>query len=520
MSHEIDAHSLDRALALKPTLNEVHHNRGDVLTNLKRSEEAAQAYAIWLKDNSEHPFTKGKFLHQKMLCCDWQGVSELITEIEEDLSAGKASAEPFGWQGVATSSRSLQLCAELYVKKRHPPNLKNFKRLFNHDKLRVGYLSGELRAQATSHLLVGVLEFHDKSNFDIYGIDNGWDDNSEVRRRINATLRRIIDVSQLTDEAAAGEIAKNEIDIMVNLNGYFGYNRMGVFAQRPAPIQVNYLGFPGTLGASYIDYVIADRCVVPLNDREFYTEKIAYLPGCYQANDREKQIASRVFTRNECSLPQIGFVFCCFNNSYKITADVFARWMRILKRVDGSVLWLLKDNASVVSNLRQQAASRGVCPERLVFAERMDLPDHLARHSLADLFLDTLPCNAHTTASDALWTGLPVITQIGQTFTGRVAASLLHAIGLPDLVTTTSQAYEDLAVYLATNPDKLAFIKCKIVENRLTTSLFDTERIARQIEAAYTRMYERYRAGLPPDHIDVPDVAVLQRKGQKSISAN
>jgi len=274
-----------------------------------------------------------------------------------------------------------------------------------------------------------------------------------------------------------------------------------VFAQRPAPIQVNYLGFPATLGASYSDYIIADRQVIPPSDREFYTEKVLYLPDCYQANDRKRAIAPRTFSRVECGLPQTGFVFCCFNNNFKITAEVFDRWMRILTNVEGSVLWLLEDNARVAANLRKEAKARNVDPERLVFAQRMPLADHLARHRLADLFLDTLPYNAHTTASDALWAGLPVLTQIGETFPGRVAASLLNAIALPELITTTPQAYEDLAIELAANTEKLAAIKRKLANNRLTTPLFDTQLYARRLDAAYTAMYERYQAGLAPEHI-------------------
>jgi len=497
--------SYDRALALNPDLKEVHHNRGDVLGNLKRHDEAANAYALWLKVNPQHPFTKGKFLHQKMLCCDWKDVDQLVAEIDKDLASGKPSAEPFGWQSVATSPRSLQICAELYAQNKFPENIKYFrsKPYGTSRKIRVGYSSGELRSQATSHLLAGVWELHDNSRFEIYGIDNGWDDQSEIRRRINAAVSRVIDISQLSESAAVAAILENEIDILVNLNGYFGLHRMEVFAHRPAPIQVNYLGFPGTLGASYIDYIIADQYVIPPDHKEFYTERVVYLPHCYQPNDRKRQIGSRVFTRVDCGLPHSGFVFCCFNNNYKITPDVFDCWMRILKQVDGSVVWLLEDNAHASTNLRKEAAIRGVHPERLVFAKRMSLPDHLARHRVADLFLDTVPCNAHTTASDALWAGLPVLTRVGETFPGRVGASLLNAIGLPELITSKPQTYECLAVNLATNPDKMALIKRKLADNLLTTPLFDTKLLTKHLEAAYAEMYNRHCAGLPPDHIYV-----------------
>ncbi len=496
----------DKALTLNPNLVNAWFGRGNVFSDLKRYEEAADAYARVLKADPQHPFTKGRLLHHKMLSCDWRAVDALIAEIDDDVNAGKPSAEPFGWQGVARSQRSLQLCAEIFNKETHPENSKAAAdyRLANHKKIRIGYSSGELREQATSHLIVGVLELHDQSRFEIYGVDNGWDDRSVIRKRINASVKKIIDISNLSDASAAAAIRENEIDILVNLNGYFGEERMAVFAQRPAPIQVNYLGFPGTLGAPYIDYIIADKVVVPHNHQKFYSERAAYLPSCYQANDRKKAISSHNFTRAEFGLPERAFVFCCFNNNYKILPDVFDSWMRVLGRVNDSVLWLTEDNDSAASNLRKEAAARRIDPQRLLFAKRLPLADHLGRHRLANLFLDTLPYNAHTTASDALWAGLPVLTQIGETFPGRVSASLLNAIGLSELITSTPQAYENLAIELATKPEKLAAIKDKLANNRLTTPLFDTQLFTRHIEAAYTAMYEQFQANLPADHIDVP----------------
>ena len=280
---------------------------------------------------------------------------------------------------------------------------------------------------------------------------------------------------------------------------------MGIFSMRAAPVQASYLVYAGTTGAEYIDYLIADPTVIPPSSQKYFSEKIVYLPNSYQANDRKRRIADKMFTRAEVGLPEEAFVFCCFNNSYKITPEVFDCWMRILRQVDGSVLWLLEDNAKAASNLRQEAENRGVHPERLIFAKRMPRPDHLARHRLADLFLDTLPYNAQATASDALWAGLPVLTRIGETFAGRVAASLLNAIGLTELIASTPQAYEALAIELATNAEKLAALKRKLANNRLTTPLFDTGLFTKHIEAAYTAMYERYQAGLAPDHIVVPN---------------
>jgi predicted O-linked N-acetylglucosamine transferase (SPINDLY family) len=495
----------DRAIALNSDLAHAWYGRAGALDRLKRHDEAAEAYRRVLAINRQHPFAKGALLHQRMLCCAWEGLCQLIAEIEQDILAGRLAAEPFGWQAAAMTRQSLRRGAELFSAERYPGKASGAVSRPARDgrRIRIGYVSGELRDQATSHLIVGVLEHHDKSSFEIYAFDNGWNDGSEIRRRIEAAVPTIIGISQLDDQSAAVVIREQQIDILINLNGYFGEGRTGVFAERAAPIQVNYLGFPGTLGAPYMDYIIADSCVIPPGEEEFYTEKVVYLPDCYQANDDNKQIAERTFSREECGLPAEGFVFCCFNNNYKITPAVFNSWMEVLRRVAKSVLWLLEDNVSAVANLRKEAAVRGVNPERLVFAKRIPLADHLARHRLAGLFLDTLPYNAHTTASDALWAGLPILTRIGHTFPGRVAASLLHAVGLGELITAGQQDYEDLAVRLAVEPQRLVSIKRKLEENRRSSLLFNTGLFTQRLERAYEAMHERCRAALPPDHIHV-----------------
>jgi predicted O-linked N-acetylglucosamine transferase (SPINDLY family) len=315
----------------------------------------------------------------------------------------------------------------------------------------------------------------------------------------------MIEIRQLSDASALAAIREKQIDVLINLNGYFGEQRTQLCAHRAAPIQANYLGFPGTLGANYMDYIIADSQVVPEDHKCFYDEKVIYLPNCYQANDRNKKIATSGTTRLDCGLPESGFVFCCFNNSYKIVPGIFDRWMRILSHVDNSVLWLFGDNQETISNLKREATARNIDPQRLVFAKPIPLADHLARQARADLFLDTLPCNAHTTASDALWAGLPLLTCVGGAFSGKVAASLLNAIQLPELITTTLEDYERLAIELAVQPEKLTAVKDKLAGNRLTTSLFDTTLFTRHLETAYSVMYERYRAGLAPDHIRISD---------------
>jgi protein O-GlcNAc transferase len=499
--------SYDKAIALGPDNAEAWFGRAAVLSDLSHHEEAAAAYAKALLLEPDFPFAKGSMLHQKMLCCDWSGVAVLIAEIENEVASGKMSAEPFGWLSVAGSERSLFACATTFNEKKYASGIPHVGSISRDTKrkIRIGYVSGEFREQATSHLLVGVLEEHDQTQFEVFAFDNGWDDGSEIRQRINSSVLDVVPTSQLSDFLTAAAIRENGIDILINLNGYFGEQRTQIFAQQPAPIQINFLGYPGTMGANYMQYIIADQQVIPQYNRDFYSEKIIYLPNTYQANDRKKRIGAAVPNRLESGLPESGFVFCCFNKNYKITPEIFDTWMRILKRVEGSVLWLLEDNATAANNLRKEAWARGISGARLVFAQRASLPDHLARHRLADLFLDTLPCNAHTTASDALWTGLPVLTCLGQTFAGRVAASLLSAIDVPQLITTNLGAYESMAMRLAMHPEQLALIRRKLAENRLTKPLFDTKLFTKHIEMAYTTTYERYHKGLMPDHITIPN---------------
>ncbi len=495
----------DKARALESDLAEAWLNRGNVFDRLNRHEEAAAAYAKVLEINPQHPFTKGMFLHQKMLSCDWKGIDELVAEIDSDIALGKRSAEPFGYQAIAHSAQNYKRCAEIYAADKAPRSQTPLWRgeRYSNSKIRIGYLSGEFRKHVVSFLMTGLFELHDKNRFELFAIDSGWDDGSGQRERIKNAFDTIIDISRLDDHRVATLIKQKQIDILVNLNGYHGEQRNRVFSYKPSPIQINYLGFTATMGADYIDYIIADRYVIPPDQKAFYTEKVVYLPDVYQVNDTKRPIAERTPTRAELKLPDTGFVFCCFNNNFKITPDIFGIWMRVLNEVPNSVLWLTESNAAAARNLRVEAKHREISPERLVFAPLAEYSDYLARYRVADLFLDTLPFNAGATASDALWAGLPVLTCSGQPFTARMAGSLLTTIGLPELITTTPEAYEQMAIDLATHPEKLTAIKRKLAENRVTTPLFDTKLFTKHLEVAYTAMYERYQAGLAPDHIVV-----------------
>lgn len=503
--HDEALAACDAALALQPDMAEAWFGRGFIFARLRRPADAVTAYRRALQMAPDLPRLKGNLLHQAMLICDWSDVSRLANDIEADLRAGKLAAEPFGWQGIATSEASLQRCSDLTSAAEYGrtfPAATAKSSATAGGRIRVGYLSGEFREQATALLLVGVLERHDKDAFEIVAIDNGFDDGSATRRRVIDAVDRIIDISAMSDPQAAAAIRAQGIDILVNLNGYFGGHRNGVFARRAAPIQVNYLGFPGTIG-SFMDYIIADAEVIPAEHRRFYNEKVAWLPHCYQATDDRRQIAPRAFTRGELGLPSHGFVFCCFNNAYKITPGTFDSWMRIMSGVDGSVLWLLDDHEAAVANLRREAERRGIDPARLVFAPRLLPAEHLARHRCADLFLDTLPYNAHTTASDALWAGLPLLTCRGDTFAGRVAASLLHALDLPELVARDREQFESRAVELALSPCALGDIRAKLAAHRGTKPLFDTAQLTAHIEDAFRMMHRRQQAGLAPQHLAV-----------------
>ena len=494
----------DKSLSLKPDYAEAWASKANTLNSLRQHTQAAECYLKASEFSVEDAFFYGHSHHQMMLSCDWTNYEKMIDEIHCRVNEGKKVSHPFGFQGISTSEALIRRCTEIYAIDKFPPLASLYKRSKNkHNKIRIGYLSGEFREQATSILLSRVWELHDKSKFDIYAFDSGWKDSSDYRQRIEKAFTTILDVSRVSDLEIAKLITANEIDILVNLNGFFGQGRQGVFSYKPAPIQINYLGFPGTMGASYIDYIIADRVVLPEQSREHYVEKVVYLPNSYQANDNQRVISKRQFTKAELGLPEDSFIYACFNNNYKITPSTFDSWMKILASVKGSVLWLLADNPIAKENLIKAAFTRGIDPSRLVFADRLATSEHLARHRLADLFLDTLPCNAHTTCSDALWTGVPVLTLVGSTFSGRVAASLLRAIGLDELITHTRNDYELLAIELAMDRSKLKILKERLSQNLFSEPLFDSSLITTNLESAYIKMYQRHQAGLLPEHMDI-----------------
>jgi predicted O-linked N-acetylglucosamine transferase (SPINDLY family) len=501
--------AFDRASSLKPDFMQALISSGSVLAGLKRFEEAATNYEKALNLDPDLPFVRGNLAIYRLQCCDWRHLETDCARIAADIKAGKPVIQPFHNLMLSSSMAEQLNCARRSITFQWPKQSRALWRgePYSHEKVRVAYVSADFRDHAVARLAAGLFEHHDRLRFETAGISLVADDGSAMRKRLHGAFDRFIDADRQSDEQVAALIRNMEIDIVVDLMGFTSGCRPGILAFRPAPVQVNFLGYPGTMGASYVDYIVADRFVIPEEHRPFYSEKIVTLPDAYQCNDRQRAIADATPSRAELGLPADAFVYCCFNNSNKLTPEMFDVWMRLLQQVERSVLWLLEDNPAASRNLLREANARGVAAERLVFAPRVKPAEHLARHRAADLFLDTLPYGAHTTASDALWSGLPVLSCFGSTFAGRVGASLLKAAGLPELVADSLAAYEGLALKLACDRAALDDARKKLALNRDTCALFDTARFTRHFEAALMTMRENQRAGQPPAHFVVAAVA-------------
>ncbi|MBL8629507.1 MAG: tetratricopeptide repeat protein [Rhodospirillaceae bacterium] len=500
--------SYDKSLAINPNQIEAVVNKGIALRMARRFQEAAACFAQVLQFNPNHAYALGQLFDARRQACDWTEYDAIARKLSEGIRAGKRVETPFSGLNHITAPIEQLLCTQMYwgdgiamreVPWTAPP--------YNNPKIRVAYLSADFHEHATAHLMAGMFEAHDRARFGTYAVSFGRDDNSSMRARLTKAFDHFVDVSTVSDPDLAAKLREWRIDIVVDLKGFTNNARPQVFTLRPAPVQVNFLGYPGTMGAVFYDYIIADATLIPSDQSAFYAEKVVTLPDTYQSNDRARPISNLIMSRTDLGLPAQGFVFCSFNGNYKITPQVFDVWMRLLKSVPGSVLWLLKGSDDTEPVLRREARARGVDPARLIFAPVAPPPDHRGRQKFADLFLDTLPICAHTTASDALWAGLPLVTCLGQTFVGRVAASLLKAAGVPELITTSMADYEALALKLATTPDLLAEIKAKIARNRDTCALFDTMRFTRHLETAYVTMHQRFLSGQRPVAFAVPPLS-------------
>ena len=505
-----------KAIQLMPDDADAHNNLGNVQRELGQLDLAVASYQKALQLNPQLYHAKVHLVHQKQHMCDWNGLDEDITEIRSWVKTRpEAQISPFAFLAMpGTTAAEQKQCADNWVNNRYAALIAHGKQLhFAHaakptqKKIKIGYMSADFRLHPLAFLVSELLELHDRSQFEIIGFSYGTDDRTDARKRIEKAFDAFYDIRQLSEIDAARKIYACGIDILVDLTGFTQNSRCGIVALRPAPVSVSWLGFPGTMGSfiggSFIggdfirgnhqvkplfDYLLTDNFITPPESAADYAERLATLPHSYQPNDRKRPVG-KTPTRADCGLPDGAFVFCCFNQTFKITADFFTVWMRLLKATPNSVLWLLECNRWAKQNLIAQAESQGISPERLIFAPRVSIAEHLARHVHADLFLDTLPYNAHTTCSDALWMGVPVLTCVGDTFAARVAGSLISTAGLSELVTHTLQDYENKALWLAQQPQQLEAMRQKLIAERLTSALFDTEKFAIALEANYQRMW-------------------------------
>lgn len=494
----------EKAIDLRPSFALAWYNKGMALSDLKRHQDALVCYKKAFENDPDIDWLPGQMLHTKMLLCDWSDFEQEQAILKKLIFDGKKAAQPFTTHSLFDSLSLHQKSAIAFGLDRHPENNALGSSFLNkkQKKIKLAYFSADFRNHPVAYLLAEFFELHDRNNFEISAFYYGPPDNGEMHNRVMNAFDRFVEVRTKSDKEIAQLSRSLEIDIAIDLGGFTQLSRPGIFSYRAAPIQASYIGYLGTTGLSYIDYLIADPIIIPKENIRFYSEKIIYLPS-YQVNDRNRRIGEKMFTRSELGLADDAFVFCCFNNHYKVTPIIFDGWMRILKSVDKSVLYLYAEGDIVKSNLIREASNRGVDAARLIFGGPIERADYLARYQVADLFLDTTPYNAGTTASDALWAGVPVLTLIGESFSSRVAASILSAVGLSELIVSTLKDYERLAIELATNPIKLEKIKSALVENRNSAPLFDTPLFTRNIEKAYQIAYASYHAGSKPKHIFV-----------------
>jgi predicted O-linked N-acetylglucosamine transferase (SPINDLY family) len=495
--------SLEKAIELNPTYAEAWANKGLIFRELKYYPEAIMCYEKVIQLNPFINYILGDLIHTKMLINKWNGLALRIQMLYDNLAEQSHLIGPFDIL-LISDEPNLQLkiakiwAADLYpLQTLLPQPIKH-----DHKKIRVGYFSADFGDHPVSYLTAELFELHDKNQFELIAFSSGHRSNDHMLKRLKKSFNEFIDVADCSDREIALLARELEIDIAVDLGGYTKDNRPGVFSFRAAPIQLSYIGYLGTMGTNFMDYIIADSTLIPIDSQKFYSEKVVYLPS-YQVNDSQKKISKKPFKRDDFSLPEDAFVFCCFNNNFKILPETFSGWMRTLQAVEGSVLFLYTSNPFSQTHLKAEAEARGVAANRLIFGNSIPMEDYLARYRLCDLFLDTTPYNAGTTASDALWAGLPVLTLLGETFAGRMAASLLVAIDLPELITHSQAEYEQLAIDIAKSPKKLESLKTRLKENRLTTPLFNTPLFTKHLEFAYAEIYRRYQADLPPDHLYV-----------------
>ncbi|MDA1024032.1 MAG: tetratricopeptide repeat protein [Proteobacteria bacterium] len=506
--------TLRSAIAQKPDNADLHFNLGNALKALKQRSDAIASYQKALQINPEHAFSAAHLLELMEHIADWSDMEDLRHKVEASTKTALQTGDKMPVTCFAQITRCDDPAKNFVIAKAHcreiTAKIPSLNTKFPKDnkrspdsKITIGYLSNDFFDHATAHLMLGLFGLHNREDFNIFTFSHGTNDNSQYRAKIIEDSDKFFDISEASDQEAAKRIYDSGVDILIDLKGHTQYNRLQIFAFRPAPLQVAYLGFPGTTGADFMDYILTDKIVSPEDHAAFFSEKIVYLPHCYQVNNNKQEISDAPIARADFGLPENGFIFSSFNNTYKIEPVMFDVWMNLLKKIPNSVLWLVKRNDLTECNLKNEANARGVDGDRLIFAEHMPKEEHLARSQLVDLALDTRICGGHTTTSDALWSGVPVVVLQGNHFASRVSSSILAAIGLPELVTRSLEDYETLCLKLQQNPDELKALKAKLAQNRLTEPLFDTPRFTKNLESAFHQMWKNYLSGNQPSRIDV-----------------
>ncbi len=497
----------DNAIKLKPDYATAWLNKGVMLYQLSRYQEAITCYEKSLMLKPDNNWVYGYLIHSKMKIGSWFGFSDSVEYLSKKLSANEIVTEPFMLLSLIDDSLLHKQAAYTHVQHLYPLNLTlgPIPKRLKMEKIRIAYFSPDFKSHPVSYLTSELFELHDRSKFEVIAFSlKKAPIGDQVNLRLKMAFDKFIEVDNLSELEIARLVRNLQIDIAIDLAGLTQHNGLGIFSYRAAPIQVSWLGYPGTTGANFIDYIVADKTIIPNSSQHFYSEKVAHLPNCYMVDDSKRLPSARIFTREECDLPKNSFVFCCFNNDFKFNPHVLDRWSKILHTVIGSVLWISENNINFKNNIKEEFTNRGICSSRIVFAQRVDsMADYLAKYKLADLFIDTYPYGAHTTALDSLKAGVPVLTLRGQSFASRVASSLLNTIGLPELIANTEEEYQAIAIQLATTPKLLDALKLRLSNNLQNSPLLNTSLFTKQLELIYTKMYERYELDLEPEHLSI-----------------
>ena len=493
----------DKAISINNNFSAAYKNLGNLYMELKILDKSIYNHVQALKINPNMSYLNGTIIQSKCGLSEWANFKEDKLFLENNILSGKKTTSPFPTILIYDSPSLQKKAIEIFVKSefKNPKKIKLEK--IKNEKIKIGYYSSDFHNHATMYLMANLFELHDKNKFEIYAYSFGPDDGSKIRKRVMKTFDKFFDVKSKTTKEIVQHSRELNLDIAVDLKGFTNNNRFDLFIERCAPIQISYLGFPGTTSSDCIDYLIADKIVIPEENKNYYSENIIYLPNSYQVNDSNPDLSKKIFSKKDFNLPENKFIFCCFNHNFKILPDMFEIWMKILKKVKNSVIWLLIDNETAQNNLKKILVSNDIDPNRMIFAGRLPHSEHIIRLGLADLFLDTFPCNAHTTASDALRSSLPIITIKGNSFASRVASSLLSSVGLEELITKSGKEYEELAVKIAENKNFYKEIKDKLKKNIIDMPLFNSKLFTKKLETAYIEVYKNYNENIKPETIRI-----------------